>query len=202
MFALDTGGVLRETVEIIASETSAGGLSSNGAQIILRNAAGSTRITLDAEFGAGGDGRITTPVLQITGGADLSEHFDVRGEFRPGMVVSIDPENPGMLSVCTTERDRKVAGIVSGGRNIRPGLLMGQEGTRADGSTPIALTGRVWCFASTSNGTIQPGDFLTTSNTPGYCMKVRDMDLAQGAIVGKAMTGVEDGMVLVLVNLQ
>lgn len=35
-------------------------------------------------------------------------------------------------------------------------------------------------------------------------MKVSDFQKAQGAIIGKAMTGLEggDGMVLVLVNLQ
>ena len=48
------------------------------------------------------------------------------------------------------------------------------------------------------------GDFLTTSSRPGYAMKVNDFDRARGAIIGKAMTTLneEHGLVLVLVSLQ
>ena len=45
---------------------------------------------------------------------------------------------------------------------------------------------------------------LTTSATPGHAMKATDLGAAQGAIIGKAMTPLDDGrgLVLVLVNLQ
>ncbi len=45
---------------------------------------------------------------------------------------------------------------------------------------------------------------LTSSTTPGVAMKVTDYEKAHGAIVGKAMTALEEGegYVLVLVNLQ
>jgi hypothetical protein len=68
----------------------------------------------------------------------------------------------------------------------------------------VALTGRVYCWADASDGPIQPGDLLTTSNVPGHAMKVTDHGQAQGAIIGKAMTGLEAsrGLVLVLVSLQ
>ena len=49
------------------------------------------------------------------------------------------------------------------------------------------------------------GDLLTTSDMPGYAMKVTDYDRANGAIIGKAMTGLpagDKGLVLVLVSLQ
>jgi hypothetical protein len=82
--------------------------------------------------------------------------------------------------------------------------LMGQQGTKADGKHPVALTGRVYCQADASNGAIQPGDLLTTSDTPGHAMKVTDHQRAQGAVIGKAMTALADGkgLVLVLVSLQ
>ena len=53
-------------------------------------------------------------------------------------------------------------------------------------------------------GGIKPGDLLTTSDTPGHAMKVGDHTQAQGAILGKAMTGLKQGkgLVLVLVTLQ
>ena len=68
----------------------------------------------------------------------------------------------------------------------------------------MALSGRVYALADASKGAIKPGDLLTTSSTLGHCMKVTDPTKAQGAILGKAMTGLKEGkgMVLVLVSLQ
>jgi hypothetical protein len=45
---------------------------------------------------------------------------------------------------------------------------------------------------------------ITTSDTPGHGMKVTDHSLAQGAIIGKAMSSLASGrgLVLVLVSLQ
>ncbi|MHC4610147.1 MAG: hypothetical protein ACYS7M_07345, partial [Planctomycetota bacterium] len=193
----------KETVELIAAE----GASNNGGQIRLRKANGTTTITLDAEFGNGGDGRISTQELAITGGSDLSEQFDIEGPngtVKPGMLVSIDPQRPGKLVISDRAYDRRVAGVISGAGGLKPGMLMGQSGSAADGQYPVALTGRVYCWADASDGPIQPGDLLTTSNVPGHAMKVTDHGQAQGAIIGKAMTGLEAsrGLVLVLVSLQ
>lgn len=197
---LDSTGV--ETVEILGSEG-----TNNGGQVSIRNAAGTSTITLDGEFGTGGPGRITTQVLEITGGSDLSEQFDIASsnhELQPGMVVSIDPANPGRLLVSTRAYDRTVAGIVSGAGGVRTGMLMGQSGTAADGKHPVALTGRVYCLCDAAGAAIQPGDLLTTAYIPGHAMKVTDHTRAQGAIIGKAMTSLESGtgLVLVLVSLQ
>jgi hypothetical protein len=154
-------------------------------------------------------GRLVARELQLTGGADLSEQFDVRKPSReiqlePGMVVVIDQENPGALTLSGQAYDRRVAGIISGAGGVRPGMLMGQKGSMADGSQPVALTGRVYCWADTANGPIEPGDLLTTSGTPGHAMKVDDYTRAQGAILGKAMSSLKSGqgLILVLVSLQ
>lgn len=173
--------------------------------ISLTNAAGVETITLDSDFG--GDGRVITQELQITGGSDLSEQFDINAKsetLQPGMVVCIDPQRPGELRVSTQAYDSTVAGIISGAGGVKPGMLMGQRGSKADGAHPVALTGRVYCLADASNGSIQPGDLLTTSDTPGHCMKVTEHNKARGAILGKAMTSLKDGkdLVLVLVTLQ
>ena len=120
------------------------------------------------------------------------------------MVVSIDPESPGNLVVSNRAYDRKVAGIISGAGGVKPGMLMGQKGSKADGTRPVALTGRVFCRADASDFHIEPGDLVTTSVTPGHAMKVTDYAKTQGAILGKAMTKLEkgQGLVLVLVSLQ
>lgn len=148
-------------------------------------------------------------VLQITGGSDLSEQFKIRGNKKellpaPGMVVSIDSENPGDLVVSNKSYDRRVAGIISGAGGVNPGMLMGQQGLVADGTNPVALTGRVYAWADASKVPIESGDLLTTSDIPGHAMKVTDYTRAQGAILGKAMSSLDrgKGLVLVLVTLQ
>jgi|GEM_PF-3648561 len=154
-------------------------------------------------------GRCSTDVLQIRGGSDLSENFDIGdagdgAEPAPGMVVCIDPQNPGKLVVSQSTYDRTVAGIISGAGGINTGMLMGQEGSEANGESPVALTGRVYCWVDASKGAVEPGDLLTTSDLPGCAMKVTDHARAQGAIIGKAMTSLKEGkgLVLVLVTLQ
>ena len=165
------------------------------------------KIILDTDFS--GDGRVITEELEITGGSDLSETFDVSGGYgvttpEPGMVVSIDPSNPGRLIVSGTAYDRMVAGVVSGAGGIETGLIMGQEGSVADGSVPVALTGRVYVWVDAAYGPVSPGDLLTTSSTAGHAMKVSDYDRSRGAILGKAMTELREGrgLVLMLVSLQ
>jgi hypothetical protein len=197
-----------QTIELDAQET-----STNGADISLFRADGALGIQLDANYSATGTSRIITDVLQIQGGSDLSENFQVNGIGAPeaalgaefaGMVVSIDPERPGELEVSDRAYDRRVAGIVSGAGDVRTGMLMGQAGSIADGAQPVALTGRVYCWVDADRGGVEPGDLLTTSQTPGHAMKASDASRGHGAILGKAMTALKSGkgLVLVLVNLQ
>jgi hypothetical protein len=96
-----------------------------------------------------------------------------------------------------------VAGIVSGAGGVNPGLTLSQR-ELVEGGQNVALTGRVYALADAANGPIEPGDLLTTSAVPGHAMKVTDHAIAQGAILGKAMSRLESGqgLVLVLVTLQ
>ena len=151
-------------------------------------------------------GSNTCSVLTITGGSDLAEPFSISTKNEPvseGAVVVIDEANPGQLKLTDRAYDTRVAGVVSGANGIHPGIQMHQQGL-LDGGRNVALSGRVYVQADTSNGAIQPGDLLTTSSTPGLAMKVTDHAKAEGAILGKAMTGLSEGkgMVLVLVTLQ
>jgi len=150
------------------------------------------------------DPSVTT--LSITGGSDLAEPFSIS---TPGQIVSegavvvIDEANPGQLKLTDQPYDTHVAGVVSGANGIHPGIQMHQQGM-LEGGKNVALSGRVYVQADTSNGAIKPGDLLTTSSTPGRAMKVSDHARATGAILGKAMSGLTagQGMVLVLVTLQ
>jgi hypothetical protein len=210
----------------IETITMQAGEGAGGAQMLMRNAAGQQTVQLDSDASGvacgylalyrsngvaniildSNDGTVQGQVIEITGGSDFSEKFDIRGEhLEPGMIVSIDPKNPGRLALCDSAHDKKVAGIVSGAGGVKPGMLMGQRGSVADGKHPVALSGRVYCWVDAdANGAIEPGDMLTTSKTTGHGMKVTDHTRATGAIVGKAMTSLAKGkgLVLVLVNLQ
>jgi hypothetical protein len=151
-------------------------------------------------------GMTRTGRLQITGGSDLAEPFEIAAAevIKPGMLVSIDPMLPGQLRISGHAYDRTVAGVVSGANGVDPGLTMGQKADGADGFIPVALTGRVYALADAGGGPITPGDLLTTSDNAGYAMKVTDHAKAQGAIIGKAMSSLARGrgLVLVLVSLQ
>lgn len=193
---------------IIDGQTgAAGGLIDmrDGGKIQMFNGAGDSRIELDGQNGTGlFPGNVEVASLTITGGADLAEPFDVADDgVRPGMVLSIDPDRPGQLRISRHAYDPTVAGVVSGAGGVDTGLMMSQRG-KLDGSQPVALTGRVYCWCDAANGAITPGDLLTTSEAPGHAMKVTDRNRSAGAIIGKAMSRLESGrgLVLVLVALQ
>ena len=162
-------------------------------------------VTSGVGYAIEAQGAIKTDLLEITGGADLAEPFEVTGSTpQPGMVMVIDATQPGRLTLSTTAYDRKVAGIVSGAGGVRPGMVMAQQGSIADGAHQVALTGRVYCWCDATAGQIEPGDLLTTANRAGHAMKASEPARASGAVIGKAMTGLEEGtgLVLVLVSLQ
>jgi hypothetical protein len=179
----------------------------NGDLVLLSNS--------KAELHLKDNGHVSVSVLEIQGGADLSETFAVRNtptlseakapaNIQPGFLVSIDPAHPGELMISRRAYDHRVAGIISGAGGINPGMVMGQTGSIAQGKHPVALSGRVYCWADAANGPIKAGDLLTTSITPGYAMRVVNYEKARGAIIGKAMTSLKQGrgLVLVLVTLQ
>ncbi len=228
----DSGGGyvgVRDASGTVTAQISGAEVNGQGAQITLAKSDGTPTIFLDAELGSGGGsirvaksdgtvpikidasasggGRVTTQVLEITGGSDLSEQFDISpgaASPEPGTLLCIDPEHAGRLVPSARAYDTTVAGVLSGAGGVRTGLVMGQAGSEATGSLPVALTGRVYCRVDAAYGSIRPGDLLTTSNTPGHAMKASNPDRARGAILGKAMTPLNSGrgLVLVLVALQ
>jgi len=150
------------------------------------------------------NGTLFVRVITITGGADIAEPFKMsHANLAKGAVVVIDEAHPGQLKLSTEPYDTRVAGVISGANGVNPGLALNQQGL-IDGDQPVALTGRVYVQADASFGAIRPGDLLTTSATPGHAMRVSQPARAQGAILGKAMTGLKSGqgLVLLLVTLQ
>jgi hypothetical protein len=150
------------------------------------------------------NGATTTGVLTITGGADVAEPFAMSEPDLPkGAVVIIDEAQPGRLKLSAHPYDTRVAGIISGAGGVNSGLTLSQQGV-LEGGQNVALSGRVYALADATESPIKPGDLLTTSETPGHCMKATDRERAYGTVIGKAMSGLTEGcgLVLVLVSLQ
>lgn len=135
--------------------------------------------------------------------ADVAEDFDVAdpGSIAPGTVVVLDDD--ARLRAADTTYDRRVAGVVTGTGDPRPGIILGR---RASGGPrlPVALVGKVSCRVDATAGAILIGDLLTTSATPGHAMKATDPARSHGAIIGKALQHHAEGAgtIPILVALQ
>ena len=143
----------------------------------------------------------------IPGGADLAERIDASEPVEPGDVVELDPSRPWHYRKARTNSQR-VAGVITtepgfvlGNTPLNPPLSSG-ESKRGFSERPImALLGRVPVKATTENGAIRPGNLLTVSSRPGYAMLCAEAGRCEGAIVGKALEGLErgEGLIMVLV---
>jgi hypothetical protein len=150
-----------------------------------------------------GDVLVTGDLVLINGG-DIAEDFDVEehdGNCEPGSVLVISAD--GKLGASDVPYDTRVAGVVSGAGDLKPGVVL-QRIPSALPRTPIALVGKVFCKVDATYGKIAAGDLLTTSRTPGHAMKASDKSQALGAILGKALASLEEGcgLVPIMVSLR
>jgi hypothetical protein len=133
---------------------------------------------------------------------DCAEHFDVvDAKTEPGTVMVIDQD--GNLQPCNQPYDKKVAGVVSGAGNFKPGIILGKPQLQSKGLL-IALLGKVYCKADAQYLPIEVGDLLTTSPTTGYAMKAVDPSKAFGCVLGKALRPLDkgQGLIPILIALQ
>jgi hypothetical protein len=117
------------------------------------------------------------------------------------MVMVLDDK--GRLQPSSHPYDRRVAGVVSGARDLQPGLILGRrEGSL--GRLPVALIGKVYCRADAGPAPIRVGDLLTTAETVGCAMRALDPVRAFGAVIGKALQRLDSGrgLIPILVALQ
>jgi hypothetical protein len=136
-------------------------------------------------------------------GADCAEEFDLdEGQpLEPGTVMVISDEE--RLRPCMAAYDTKVAGVLSGAGDCRPGIILGKHASPYK-RIPLALTGKVYCKVDAHYAPIGLGDLLTTSPTRGHAMKATDPLQAFGAVLGKALRPLTEGqgLIPILVALQ
>ena len=119
------------------------------------------------------------------------------GEINAGDLIVIN--NDGNYERSTQSYDSTIVGIESGDR----GRFRLKEGTleRTEGQRQVGLVGHILVNVTSENGSINPGDFLTTSSLPGHAMKATE----PGVTVGKALESFDGsqgttGMIEVIVD--
>lgn len=130
-------------------------------------------------------------------GADCAEHFAIEDDVdaEPGTVMALS--SCGLLVPARRAYERKVIGVIAGAGSFRPGILLDNQRQSSGRRQPVALVGKVFCKADASYGPIEVGDLLTTSDTIGHAMRASDPGRAFGAVIGKALGSLADGIGLV-----
>lgn len=135
--------------------------------------------------------------------ADVAEDFDIMepATIELGTVMVIDRN--GRLCQSEHAYDHRVAGVISGAGNLRPGITLDKQ-EKDTNRLPLALTGKVYCKVDAQYGPIEVGALLTTSPTLGHAMKASDSSKALGAVIGKALRELTNGqgLIPILVALQ
>jgi hypothetical protein len=186
-------GTGRTVVHLNGERASLGiGNKGNPGDITVQNGSGKATIHLSGQEGD----------IQLLG-ADCAEDFDVvESEMvEPGTVLVIHSQ--GGLRPCREAYDKKVAGVVSGANGAKPAVILDRNPAH-NKRLPIALNGKVYCKVDAQYSPIEIGDLLTTSPSVGHAMKAEDSSKVFGAVIGKALRGLEtgQGLIPILVSLQ
>lgn len=161
-------------------------------KVFLRDTNGNDSIVLD---GSAGD--------IFLNNSDCAEEFYISDlqNAEPGTVMVLEQE--GMLRQSSVEYDKKVAGVISGAGDCKPGIVLDKKPLKSN-RKPVALMGKVYCKVDADTTSIEVGDLLTTSPTPGHAMKAADQYRAFGAVIGKALQSIKSGkgLIPILIALQ
>src|SRR6185503_18457927 len=120
-----------------------------------------------------------------------------------GTVVILDPTRSNQVTSSNTSYDTRVAGVIS----EQPGITLGEK---SDNKVLVATTGRVRVKVDATDGPIQIGDLLVTSDREGFAMKSLPVEIGgprmhrPGTLIGKALEPLAGGTgkILVLLSLQ
>lgn len=135
--------------------------------------------------------------------ADLAENYISSQFLEAGDVIMLEGKDNNLAVIKTTKPyESKTIGIVS----TKPGITLNSDAAPDNTHPyviPIALSGRVPVKVTTENGSIEAGDYLSTSGVPGVAMKATGKSIT----IGKALEGYTNsnpetiGKIMVSVNL-
>jgi hypothetical protein len=125
---------------------------------------------------------------------DICERFPIKSPAATGSVMVMGSD--GVLTLCVKAYDKSAVGVISGAGDLRPAITLGAI-SQSVSDAPIALVGTANCLVDAEQGSIEVGDLLTSSNTPGHAMKATDAIKSFGAVIGKALAPLERGYGLI-----
>lgn len=141
------------------------------------------------------DGSFNGAAFNTGTGADVAERIDITEAVEAGDVVEIDPDTPGKFRKAREALSTRVAGIITAAPAIVLNNRFNAEEDRWEDNRPmVALAGRVPVKAIAKYGEIKVGDLLTSSPIPGYAMVCPEAARCIGAIVGKALEPLNEGV--------
>jgi hypothetical protein len=147
-------------------------------------------------------GNITATGDIFLSNADFAEDFDILDNMVEAGTVMVLSTGGG-LKQSSIAYDKKVAGVISGAGNYKPGIVLDRHQDKTE-RKPLAMVGKVYCKVDANYAPIEIGDLLTSSDTFGHAMKATDHLKAFGTIIGKALGTLESGtgLIPILVSLQ
>jgi hypothetical protein len=170
----------------------------------------STTYKLDVNGGINASGNINSTGNITAAGSinakyqDVAEWVESSQSLPAGTVVVLDQTKSNQVIASSQAYDTRVAGVVS----AQPGITLGEKG---ESKVLVATTGRVKVRVDATNGPIQVGDLLVTSDMAGVAKKSEPLMLGgvpihrPGTLIGKALEPLAQGQqceILVLLSLQ
>ena len=218
----DNAGIVGESVQFHAvfgishSSNNGGviGINDAGGWGVVGRSDSNTGVSGESDSGVGVHGKggrlagFFEGDVEVTGdirltNADCAEDFDIADadSIEPGTVMVLGDDES--LHQSSQSYDKRVAGVVSGAGKYKPGIVLDKQAANAN-RKPIALMGKVFCKVDAQYASIEVGDLLTTSPSPGHAMKASDHLQAFGAVIGKALRPLKDGqgLIPILIALQ
>ena len=152
--------------------------------------------SVDAMGNALADGSFSASSFS-TGSADIAEWGSVSECVEAGDVLALDPTHPLGYRRTSTACSSLIAGVVSS----QPGVALGRS-SGPGAQVLLALVGIVPVRVTDEGGSIQPGDLLVSSSTPGHAMRWAGPGPCPCSLVGKALEPMTEteGLVLVLLT--
>ncbi len=194
-----------------ASRFGAGGIfSSEHEYSLIADGSGSILKSFDDNLNLAGDGK----ALLVSGSSEFRGKISIKGDGKdnpfpggaaelfevdeaeyvsPGDLLAVNENGGSILSKSRKSYNRSVIGVVSG----NPYIVINNSG-KEEKLYPVVLAGKALCKVDARNNPVKPGDLIVASDTAGCGMagKIDSFDKI-GTVIGKALSGLDDGIDLI-----